>query len=154
MADAHAHDTLSAHGGGHTAHDAHHVNYFVVFLALCGLTLLSVIFDVVDLRGKRVFGVLNGTVVLIVLVLSVATAKALCVMAFFMHLKFERNWKYVLLAPTVILAMGLPLALLPDIGIPYYTTDTPQRTEISGHPAVHDPVPPEPRATQDVPAHE
>ena len=52
----------------------------------------------------------------LVLVLSVATAKALFVMMYFMHLKFEGRWKYVLLSPTVILAIGLPLALLPDIG--------------------------------------
>jgi cytochrome c oxidase subunit 4 len=146
-------DAPAFHGGGHTAHDTHHVNYFLVFLALCGLTLMSVIFDVVDIRGKRI-GPLNGTIVLIVLVLSVATAKALCVMAFFMHLKFERNWKYVLLAPTIILAMGLPLALLPDIGVHYYTTDTPQRSAGADHPAVGEPVPPEADATQDVPGHE
>ena len=152
MADTHAHETLSAHGGGHTAHDTHHVNYFMVFVALCVFTALSVIFDVSGMKGQRVLGVLNGTILLAFLVLAVATAKALCVMAFFMHLKFERNWKYVLLSPTIILAMGLPLALLPDIGVHYYATDTPQRR--SGHPAVAEPVPPEPRQTQDVPANE
>ena len=95
----------------------HHVNYLLVFLALCVCTALSVIFDVVDIENKMV---------LIVLVLSIATAKALFVMSYFMHLKFEGRWKYVLLAPTVILAMGLPLALLPDIGVHYYISDAPQ----------------------------
>ncbi len=47
-------------------------------------------------------------------------------MLFFMHLKFERNWKYVFLFPTTILAIGLPLALLPDIGVHYYEVDVPQ----------------------------
>ena len=47
-------------------------------------------------------------------------------MAYFMHLKFEGRWKYLLLAPTVSLAMGLPLALLPDIGVHYYTPPAPQ----------------------------
>jgi len=147
MAEAHA-----AHDPHATGDDAHHVNYFLVFVALCGLTALSVIFDVVEMKGQRVLGFLNGTILLAFLVLAVATAKALCVMAFFMHLKFERNWKYLLLAPTIILAMGLPLALLPDIGVHYYTTDTPQKR--SGHPAVAEPVPPEPRQTQDVPGHD
>ena len=43
-----------------------------------------------------------------------------------MHLKFEGRWKYLLLAPTVVLAMGLPLALLPDVGLHYYTPVVPQ----------------------------
>ena len=55
-----------------------------------------------------------------------AVAKALCVMAFFMHLKFEGRWKFVLLSPTIILAIGIPLALLPDVGLHYYSVDIPQ----------------------------
>ena len=56
----------------------------------------------------------------------VACAKALFVMLNFMHLKFERAWKYMLLAPTFILAAGLMLALIPDVGRHYYTVDAPQ----------------------------
>ena len=102
------------------SHDdhGHHVNYLVIFLVLCGCTALSVAFDVMEMSKP----------VTIVLVLAVACAKALCVMLFFMHLKFERNWKYVLLAPTTILAIGLPLALMPDIGVAYYQTTAPQQT--------------------------
>ena len=100
-------------------HGAHHVNYLYVFFALCGFTALSVAFDGLG-------GFVSHNVV-IVLVLAVAVAKALCVMMFFMHLKFEGNWKFVLLAPTTILAIGLPLALLPDIGVAYYTSTAPQR---------------------------
>ena len=54
------------------------------------------------------------------IVLAIAVAKATCVMLFFMHLKWERGWKYVLLAPTTILAIGFPIALMPDIGFHYY----------------------------------
>ena len=107
-------------------HAMHHVNYLAVFIALCILTGLSVTFDVVEIRGKTIFGIFNGTILLIFLVLGVAVAKALCVMAFFMHLKFEGRWKYVLLSPTIILAIGIPLALLPDIGLHYYFVDIPQ----------------------------
>ena len=110
MADDHAH---------------HHVNYLLIFVVLCIFTGLSVLCDVADMKGKEIFG-LNGTILLAFLVLAVAVAKALCVMLFFMHLKFERNWKYVFLFPTTILAIGLPLALLPDIGVHYYTVDVPQ----------------------------
>jgi len=111
-------------GDGH-AHASHHANYFLIFIALCVCTVVSVAFDLIDTDKK----------VLIVLVLSIATAKALFVMTYFMHLKFEGNWKFVLLAPTAILAMGLPLALLPDIGQHYYFNVAPQ-TEMmpySGH---------------------
>ena len=103
----------------HDDHSAHHVNYLYVFFALCGFTALSVAFDGMG-------GIVSHNVV-IVLVLAVAVAKALCVMMFFMHLKFEGNWKFVLLAPTTILAIGLPLALLPDIGVAYYTSTAPQQ---------------------------
>lgn len=101
----------------HDDHSAHHVNYLAVFVALCVCTALSVLFDVLSFENRMIT---------IVLVLAVAVAKALCVMMFFMHLKFEGNWKFVLLAPTTILAIGLPIALLPDIGVHYYTTLAPQ----------------------------
>lgn len=101
----------------HDEHGHHdHPNYFLIFAALCVFTVISIVADVVHLPYA----------VKVVAVLSVATCKALCVMAWFMHLKFERAWKYVLLAPTAILALGLPLALLPDIGEHYYTLDVPQ----------------------------
>jgi cytochrome c oxidase subunit 4 len=103
----------------------------MVFVALFICTLLSILFDVIDPSNKAV---------LIVLVLSVAMAKALFVMTYFMHLKFEGNWKFVLLAPTAILAVGLPMALLPDIGQHYYFYAAPQsqylprdRAEASAH---------------------
>ncbi len=100
----------------HDSHATHHVNYLAIFLVLCCCTALSVVFDVLHFAKP----------VTIVLVFAVAVAKALCVMMFFMHLKFEGNWKYVLLAPTTILAIGLPLALMPDIGVSYYTSTAPQ----------------------------
>lgn len=102
----------------HDSHETHHVNYLGVFFVLCICTALSVAFDLLHFPKP----------VTIVLVLSVACAKAMCVMMFFMHLKFEGNWKYVLLAPTTILAIGLPLALFPDIGRSYYTNVAPQVT--------------------------
>lgn len=100
----------------HDDHATHHVNYLAIFFVLCGCTALSVIFDVLHMPKALT----------IVLVMAVASAKAMCVMAFFMHLKFEGNWKYVLLAPTTILAIGLPLALFPDVGRSYYTSVAPQ----------------------------
>ncbi|HEX6987695.1 MAG TPA: cytochrome C oxidase subunit IV family protein [Planctomycetaceae bacterium] len=101
--NAEAHGTPALHG--------FHANYLMVFVALCVCTLISVATDLIDFRSRAV---------LAVVVLAVAVAKALFVMAYFMHLKFEGRWKFVLLAPTLILAVGLPLALLPDIGMHYY----------------------------------
>jgi caa(3)-type oxidase subunit IV len=107
----------------HHAHDSHHAKYGAVFAALCIFTFISILTDFVGLR----YGVK------IVAVLAVATCKALCVMAWFMHLKFERAWKYVLLAPTIILAIGLPLALMPDVGVHYYTQEVPQLDDYAEH---------------------
>ena len=103
------------HSQDHEHDDHGHVNYLYVFFALMGFTLLSVLFDTFD-----------NYIVKVALVLAVAVAKAMCVMMFFMHLKFEGNWKYVVLAPTSILAVGLIIALLPDIGVAYYTPLVPQ----------------------------
>lgn len=49
--------------------------------------------------------------------LAVAVTKASLVMMFFMHLKWEAAWKYVLTIPSIIMAMFLMLALVPDVGM-------------------------------------
>ena len=100
----------------HEHHESHSATYFAVFIALCVFTAISVVADVVHLPKSLLFPI----------VLSVATAKALCVMMWFMHLKFERAWKYLLLAPTLILASAVPFSLYPDIGNHYYVQDVPQ----------------------------
>lgn len=106
-------------------HDHAYVKYSTIFYALCVCTGLSIVFDFIDLKGTNIIG-MNGVVLLSLLVLSVACAKALFVLIYFMHLKFEGKWKYVLLSPTIILAMGLTIAMTPDIGIHYYTNEAPQ----------------------------
>jgi cytochrome c oxidase subunit 4 len=120
MTDGHATGTQA-----HDSHAPHHVWYFGVFGALCVLTAISVLCDLFHIEGKEFHGI---NLVLAALVLSVATAKALFVMTYFMHLKFEGRWKFLLLSPTVILALGLPLALIPDVGAHYYPTDIPQNS--------------------------
>jgi len=101
-------------------HEAHsHPPYGFIFVLLCGFTALSWIAD----ESKDL---MPSDAALAVVVLAIAVMKATCVLLYFMHLKFERAWKYILLAPTTILAIGLPLALLPDIGVHYYDIDVPQ----------------------------
>lgn len=116
MHDSHATAAAPSHDAG--AHDEHHphVNYMAIFIALCVCTALSAIFDLLPLNRRTIA----------VLVLAVAVAKAQYVMRYFMHLKFEGKWKYVLLLPTAILACGIPLALAPDIGLHYYQPATTQ----------------------------
>lgn len=112
------HPISEAPPGSRDVDHAHHphVNYLAIFIALCCCTVVSVVFDLVPLNRR----------VVAVLVLAVAVAKAQYVMRYFMHLKFEGKWKFVLLLPTAILACGIPLALAPDIGLHYYTPTTPQ----------------------------
>jgi len=107
---AHVHDEIEVHSGHH------HVNYMGVFIALCICTLLSIAFDIIHMPKS----------ITVALVLAVACAKASFVLTYFMHLKFEGGWKYIILAPTAILAVGLMVALAPDVGLHYYTPDVPQ----------------------------
>lgn len=93
--------------------------YSRIGVALCVLTGISWAAD----EMKSLF---QSHALLAVIVLAVATLKAGCVMLWFMHLKYEKAWKYVLLLPTTILALGLPLALAPDIAFHYYSPDVPQ----------------------------
>ncbi len=104
----------------HDENHSHAGTYLAVFIALCVFTALSIIADLLEFSDKNVTRAL---------VLAIASAKALCVMMFFMHLKFERAWKYLLLLPTGILACALPFALFPDVGAHYYTPDVPQVRE-------------------------
>ena len=112
----------------HDEHGGHpHVNYFAIFIALCICTGLSILFDLIQSESLRW--------VIVFLVLSVAVAKALFVLTYFMHLKFEGNWKFIILMPTTILAIGLMVALTPDIGLHYYTPDVPQVNQPAPVPA-------------------
>jgi hypothetical protein len=41
------------------------------------------------------------------------------VILFFMHLKWEANWKWILTVPASLMSMLLVLALVPDVGLRY-----------------------------------
>ena len=130
MSEAHtAAEAPHAHEShGHDGHESHaHIPYMLVFYALCVLTVMSVLADA--LGGER------SKVIVGLIVLTVATFKAMFVMMYFMHIKFEGKWKYALLAPTMILALALIVALAPDIGSEYYMRLTPQTNEHPTHSA-------------------
>ncbi len=48
---------------------------------------------------------------------SLALVKAGMVGWFFMHLKFERKWVYILIVPACVMAIFLTLALCPDMAM-------------------------------------
>jgi cytochrome c oxidase subunit 4 len=109
MSDEHNNDS---------GHEHHAVNYTAIFGLLCVCTVLSIGFDLAKESLSKP--------VLIFLILGVAVCKASFVLLYFMHIKFERGWKYVLLAPTAVLACALPFALAPDIAFHYYNVIVPQ----------------------------
>lgn len=119
-----------AHGESHEGeYHSHGALYFTIFLVLCGFTGISIAADLIHIPNRAL---------LVGIVLAVAVCKALCVMLIFMHLKFERAWKYLLLAPTLILACTIPFALAPDVGMHYYTPTAPQVYEYEAQQAAGD----------------
>lgn len=104
----------AAHGHDAHAHDDHggHVGkYIKVFLALCVLTTMS-FFTYSDYWPFHATPAVGWA-----FMMCVSCCKALLVMLFFMHLKSEADWKYVLTIPASIMSVFLALALVPDIGM-------------------------------------
>ena len=93
--------------------------YLSVFGILCVLTIISFVI------GSNSPLKENAPIIAMVGMLVVSCAKALLVMLFFMHLRWEANWKYVLTIPASIMAIFLILMLVPDIGwrTEHYSTE-------------------------------
>ena len=92
--------------------DHEHVNrtklFTVIFAILLGLTILSFAVANSSLMDQPVRG---WSAMLII-----SVAKAMLVIVFFMHLKWESNWKFVLTIPAAVMSALLVLVLIPDIG--------------------------------------
>lgn len=110
---SHAPSTHEHHGGHeHGAHDhGGMAKYVYVFFALCFLTTLSFLTyseywpkSLGSHEVKRMF------------MMAVSCTKAMLVILFFMHVKYEANWKYVLTIPASMMSIFLILAMVPDIG--------------------------------------
>ena len=104
-----AHDAHDDHEG-----DEHHGGvgiYIFVFIALCVLTTMSFLTyfdfwrDHVSVEISRAF------------MMAVSCTKAMLVILFFMHLKWEANWKWVLTVPASFMSALLIFAMVPDIGL-------------------------------------
>jgi cytochrome c oxidase subunit 4 len=99
-----------SHGDDH-AHAGHGVGkYIAVFAALCFLTGCSFF------TYSRLWPFHATPEVAWVFMTAVSCTKAMLVILFFMHVKYEANWKYVLTIPASIMAIFLTLALVPDVG--------------------------------------
>ncbi|MEX2025873.1 MAG: cytochrome C oxidase subunit IV family protein [Pirellulaceae bacterium] len=107
---------MAAHAHVHEDHDEHHAppgsgKYWAVFITLVVLTIIS--FAVGNSSALRE----NAPQVMWAAMMAVSSAKAMLVILFFMHLKWEANWKYVLTVPASIMSVFLLLMLIPDIGL-------------------------------------
>ncbi len=103
------------HGADHK-HDhgeEHHAppgvgQYLVVFGLLCVLTLCSILIAAFLMETPSIAW--TG-------MMAVSCGKAMLVIMFFMHLKWEANWKYVLTVPATVMSVLIALALVPDIAL-------------------------------------
>lgn len=82
--------------------------FMIIFVMLCVLTGLS--FGVAN--SPLMDHPLTGWTVM----MAISTAKAMLVILFFMHLWWEKSWKYVLTVPAMIIGVVLVLLLIPDVG--------------------------------------
>jgi cytochrome c oxidase subunit 4 len=98
--DAHAHED---HGGI--------AKYIYVFLALCVLTGASFF------TYSSAWPFHNEPKIGWAFMMAVSCTKAMLVVLFFMHVKYEANWKYVLTIPAAFMSIFLILALVPDVGL-------------------------------------
>lgn len=95
-----------------TADDEHSVTrtMIIVFVALCALTCASLL-TYTDFWQQRVPMEIGRGVML-----AVSVCKALLVATFFMHLWWEKSWKWVVTIPATCVSTLLCVALVPDIG--------------------------------------
>lgn len=100
------------HDDDHAEHHSHGGigKYVMVFLALCGLTIVS--FAVGNNQSLRH----NAPGAMWAMMMAVSCAKAMLVILFFMHMLWEANWKYVLTIPASMMSIFLLLMLIPDVG--------------------------------------
>ncbi len=104
MADTHAHAAGEHPHGPPTAQP-----YFVVFGALSVFTLVSFVVNYIVRTGHMAAS--TGFAI----ILSVAVVKALLVVTYFMHLKWDWGRLYFIIIPALVLAPMLVFALLPDL---------------------------------------
>jgi cytochrome c oxidase subunit 4 len=100
----------------HASTDAHEdhggiAKYIYVFIALCLLTSASFC------TYSDYWPFKEQVKITWAFMMAVSCTKAMLVILFFMHVKYEANWKYVLTVPAAFMSLFLILALVPDVGM-------------------------------------
>jgi cytochrome c oxidase subunit 4 len=131
---AHGHDNHEQHGGVgiYLA-----VAVALVFLTACSYWTYTPLWpfghDPDSIGVKRVW------------MMAVSCTKAMLVILFFMHLKWEANWKWVLTVPASLMSLLLILALIPDVGMRFdhtwHSGPSRQRVVFSAERPADDPPP-------------
>jgi len=103
----------------HTAKDRKPF-FAIVFVMLLGLTAMSFWVANSHLMDNPKMGWAA--------MMAISTAKAMLVILFFMHLWWEKSWKYVLTVPVTIIGVVLVLLLIPDVGNRFATYSKTRRT--------------------------
>ena len=108
------HDASGPTSAAAADHDDHggFGKYYAVFAALCVLTSAS--FMTYSDAWNDMF---ETDQVGWAFMMAVSCTKASLVILFFMHLKYEANWKYVLTIPAGMMSIFLMLMLVPDVGL-------------------------------------
>jgi cytochrome c oxidase subunit IV len=133
--------TDHAHHSDHEHHGGNGI-YIVVFFALCGLTTLSFL-TYFDFWREHVPSEISRA-----FMMAVSCTKAMLVIMFFMHLKWEANWKWVLTVPASIMSALLIFALVPDIGLRMRHASYDRLRYAAEEPALSDKVEDEPELTE------
>lgn len=97
-----SHEQEHGHGGLGT--------YLSVFAGLLVLTAISYWLGNSSIKETAPASAWAG-------MMAVSSAKAMLVIMFFMHLKWEANWKYVLTIPSMMMSVFLVCMLIPDVGM-------------------------------------
>ncbi len=106
-----AHSTPQTGTHAQVVHEQHGSigTYLAVFVALCVLTAAS--FFTYSSYWPFSHHVAWAFMI------AISCTKAMLVILFFMHLKYEANWKYVLTVPATFMSIFLVLMLVPDVGL-------------------------------------
>lgn len=91
----------------HPEHKSHRTVFIIVFVMLCALTAMSFWIANSHLMDNP----LTGWIAM----MGVSVAKAFLVVTFFMHLWWEKRWKYVLTIPALLMGALLVILLIPDV---------------------------------------
>jgi cytochrome c oxidase subunit 4 len=106
------------HGGEHDEHQGGVRLYVMVAIALVVLTSFSYATQLP--LWSSIFG--DSLAIKRVWMMAVSCTKAMLVILYFMHLKWEANWKWVLTVPASLMSVLLVLALIPDVALRYMDT--------------------------------